>query len=335
MTSTARRTSTGRRQSPAPAPTCRTPCSGRRARPWPTPGSATPTATSTPTRSPTRVHLVARWARDAPARLPRPDRLGAPRRAGDDRLPAGWWGSEGNPQVDLAFPPPYPTDHRGVVSTFDVTPAPAPVLVSPDTRRVVTGSGGLRVRFHGRGGPHERVGLPPSDRSHDPVRLVSTRGRRDGVVRVRTAHLRPGRYDVVLTDRDQRPHRGPRSGLGLPAAQSRTPLLRPVGLPRRQPDHGELDPSTGQQPRLDRAVPVSPHLRRPRATISSTATPGPRSRAQRRSTAAATSVRARCRGRCRRASTSRACSSTTGTSRSAPRRGSGSPVRAPGRRSTC
>ena len=109
-------------------------------------------------------------------------------------------GEEGNPQVDLAFPAPYPTDHRGVVSTFDVTPAPAPVLVSPDTRRVVTGSGGLHVRFHGRGGPHEVVGLQPSGRAHGPLRLVSTGGRRDGVVRVRTAHLRPGRYDVVLAD---------------------------------------------------------------------------------------------------------------------------------------
>jgi endonuclease/exonuclease/phosphatase family metal-dependent hydrolase len=48
-------------------------------------------------------------------------------------------GERGNPQVDLAFRKPYPTDHRGVVSTFDVTPAPAPLIVSPGHRRVITG----------------------------------------------------------------------------------------------------------------------------------------------------------------------------------------------------
>ena len=109
-------------------------------------------------------------------------------------------GERGNPQVDLAFRPPYPTDHRGVVSSFDVTPAPAPVMVSPRDRRVITGPNALRVRFHARGLPGERVGLV----RHGSPRLlrgVSTIGRSNGVARVRTAHLRPGRYDVVLADR--------------------------------------------------------------------------------------------------------------------------------------
>ena len=110
-------------------------------------------------------------------------------------------GEQGNPQVDLAFPTPYPTDHRGVVSTFDVTPAAAPMLVSPGTRRVFSGSGGLRVRFHAHGLAGERVGLRPSGSSRGPIRLVSTQARADGVVRVRTARLAPGRYDVVLVDR--------------------------------------------------------------------------------------------------------------------------------------
>jgi endonuclease/exonuclease/phosphatase family metal-dependent hydrolase len=107
-------------------------------------------------------------------------------------------GERGNPQVDLAFKPPYPTDHRGVVSTFDVTPVAAPVMVSPATRRMITGSGGLRVRFHAVGQADEAIGLRPSGRSRAPVRMVSTGARQDGVVRIRTARLRPGRYDVVL-----------------------------------------------------------------------------------------------------------------------------------------
>jgi len=110
-------------------------------------------------------------------------------------------GERGNPQVDLAFKPPYPTDHRGVVSTFDVTPAPAPVMVSPRERRVIARAGILRVRFHAQGRPDEAVGLVKSGSGRKPVRLVTTHGRRDGVVLIRIdSHVRSGRYDVVLLD---------------------------------------------------------------------------------------------------------------------------------------
>jgi endonuclease/exonuclease/phosphatase family metal-dependent hydrolase len=109
-------------------------------------------------------------------------------------------GEKGNPQVDLAFPRPYPTDHRGVVSTFDVTPAPAPLMLSPAHRRVITGPDPLRVRFHARGGAHERVSLIRRGGSGKHLRGVSTEGRRDGVVRIRTAHLRAGRYRLLLSD---------------------------------------------------------------------------------------------------------------------------------------
>ncbi len=106
-------------------------------------------------------------------------------------------GEVGDPQADLQFPTPYPTDHRGVVSTFDVTPAAAPFAVSPGSRRVITGPDGLTVRFHARGRAHEKVGLLRHG-THQVLRGVGTAGRTDGLVHVRTAHLRPGRYDVVL-----------------------------------------------------------------------------------------------------------------------------------------
>lgn len=108
-------------------------------------------------------------------------------------------GERGHPQVDLAFRRPYPTDHRGVVSTFDVTPAPAPLIVSPAHRRVITGPA-LRVRFHAKGLPHESVSLMRRGGSGKRLRTVSTDGRSDGVVLVRTRHLRPGAYDLVLAD---------------------------------------------------------------------------------------------------------------------------------------
>ena len=107
-------------------------------------------------------------------------------------------GEKGNPQVDLAFPKPYPTDHRGVVSTFDLTPAPAPLIVAPKHRRVVIGSGKLAVRFHAKGGAHELIGLRRHAERGRPLHAVSTGGRQDGLVRLRTARLRPGRYDLVL-----------------------------------------------------------------------------------------------------------------------------------------
>jgi hypothetical protein len=106
-------------------------------------------------------------------------------------------GEQGNPQVDLAFPRPYPTDHRGVVSTFSVRPAKAPLLVSPRQRRVIQGPA-LRVRFHAAGRSHEVVTLQRRGQHGSPVQSVALGGRADGVVHLRTRHLRPGRYDVVL-----------------------------------------------------------------------------------------------------------------------------------------
>ena len=58
-------------------------------------------------------------------------------------------GETGNPQVDVATAGRFPTDHRGVVSTFEVAPPEAPPTVSPAARRVFVGAGSrLHVRFH-------------------------------------------------------------------------------------------------------------------------------------------------------------------------------------------
>jgi hypothetical protein len=111
-------------------------------------------------------------------------------------------GEKGNPQVDLAFPKPYPTDHRGVVSTFDITPAPAPLIVSPVRRRAIEGPQPHRVRFHALGLEHERIVLV---RPFDGKRVdrASTGGRRNGVVDLAIDRVRPGRYDVVLLGHGQ------------------------------------------------------------------------------------------------------------------------------------
>ena len=103
-------------------------------------------------------------------------------------------GERGNPQVDIALAGRFPTDHRGVVSTFEITPAPAPPTVSPSDRRVVAGDGSrLQVRFHGTGAAGEVVAIVGGPEA-------STGGRTSGAVSLPTSGLSSGRHDVVLRD---------------------------------------------------------------------------------------------------------------------------------------
>ena len=111
-------------------------------------------------------------------------------------------GETGNPQVDVALPGRFPTDHRGVVSTFEVTPPVAPLAVAPSERRVIVGAGRrLHVRFHGTGGAGEVVAVVPGSGADGRLLAVgSTGGRTSGDVALSTSRLRAGRYDVVLRD---------------------------------------------------------------------------------------------------------------------------------------
>ena len=55
---------------------------------------------------------------------------------------------------------PWPSDHRAVVATFDVTPAPMPVLVASDRRLVAIGED-VVVRWCRPGGTGERLTIEP------------------------------------------------------------------------------------------------------------------------------------------------------------------------------
>ena len=106
-------------------------------------------------------------------------------------------GEGGNPNVDIAVDP-WPSDHRGVVSTFDVTPAPMPILVAVESRSLEQGQT-LRVRFHAAGEAGEDVSLlrmgdavpPPRSR-----REAQSTGRSS----FPTADLLPGAYLARLVD---------------------------------------------------------------------------------------------------------------------------------------
>jgi endonuclease/exonuclease/phosphatase family metal-dependent hydrolase len=106
-------------------------------------------------------------------------------------------GEAGNPNVDIVVDP-WPSDHRGVVSTFDITPAPMPLLAAVESRSLEQGQT-LRVRFHAGGETGETVSLL---RVGDPVPAAtkSTGGAVDGTLSFPTADLRPGAYMARLID---------------------------------------------------------------------------------------------------------------------------------------
>jgi endonuclease/exonuclease/phosphatase family metal-dependent hydrolase len=98
-------------------------------------------------------------------------------------------GEGGNPNTDIAVDP-WPSDHRGIVSTFNVTPATMPVLVAVEQRSLEQGQT-LRVRFHGGAS----VALV---RGSTTVASKSTGGAADGTLSFATANLAPGAYQAVL-----------------------------------------------------------------------------------------------------------------------------------------
>jgi hypothetical protein len=102
-------------------------------------------------------------------------------------------GEGGSPNTDIAVDP-WPSDHRGIVSTFNLTPAPMPVLVAVQERSLEQGQT-LWVRFHATGTTGERVALV---RGSTTATSKSTGGAVDGTLSFATATLAPGAYQAVL-----------------------------------------------------------------------------------------------------------------------------------------
>jgi hypothetical protein len=98
-------------------------------------------------------------------------------------------GEGGNPNSDIAVDP-WPSDHRGIVSTFDVAPAPMPVLVAVEERSRDQGQT-LHVRFHGGAS----VALV---RGSTTAATKPTGGAADGTLSFATSNLVPGAYQAVL-----------------------------------------------------------------------------------------------------------------------------------------
>ncbi len=102
-------------------------------------------------------------------------------------------GERDNPLVDVVVEP-WPSDHRAVVSTFSVVPAPAPVLVAAYPRLLTVG-GTLRVTFHADPDPGASLALVRRGRV---VGGEPTGGALDGTLELSTAGLAPGMLAVQL-----------------------------------------------------------------------------------------------------------------------------------------
>jgi endonuclease/exonuclease/phosphatase family metal-dependent hydrolase len=105
-------------------------------------------------------------------------------------------GEPGGPDVDVAHDP-YPTDHRGVVSTFRVTPANPDPFAAVASRRVFVGQD-LTVHVHGAGARVVLVlaGQGPSA----ALASRSTGGTDEADLSFSTSGLAPGAHDALLLD---------------------------------------------------------------------------------------------------------------------------------------
>jgi endonuclease/exonuclease/phosphatase (EEP) superfamily protein YafD len=106
---------------------------------------------------------------------------------------------ESRANADLVIDP-WPSDHRAVVSTFDVTPAPAPVFVAAHRERSRTGAP-LEVSFHSPGAPGEHVALvDPSTGAVVADAPIGPPPAADGTIALATAGVPQGPYAISLLD---------------------------------------------------------------------------------------------------------------------------------------
>jgi hypothetical protein len=108
-------------------------------------------------------------------------------------------GETGGPDVETGFDP-WPTDHRGVLSTFIVTPATPAPFVAPAERRVFVGDP-LAVRYRTAAGTGQSVAIVPAGAGPSAAVAavpVGPPAARDGMATFATAAIQPGDYDVVL-----------------------------------------------------------------------------------------------------------------------------------------
>lgn len=112
-------------------------------------------------------------------------------------------GERGHPDVSLSVTP-WPSDHRAVLSVFNVTPAPAPVLVTVNDQRLVEPGDDLRVYYRRTVPEDGEIVLTPADATV-PVRaraLLCACSPASGSTTLDTAALAPGVYAIRMRGAD-------------------------------------------------------------------------------------------------------------------------------------
>ncbi|HEY3212426.1 MAG TPA: endonuclease/exonuclease/phosphatase family protein [Actinomycetota bacterium] len=108
-------------------------------------------------------------------------------------------GEEGGSGVELGFDP-WTSDHRAVVSTFDVTPVPMPVMVSVSEALLTQGD--PLIMAYRAPASDGAVAVVPSEADIGSPVLTEEITRSSGSFDVDTAELEPGGYDAALTGGD-------------------------------------------------------------------------------------------------------------------------------------
>jgi hypothetical protein len=113
------------------------------------------------------------------------------------------WGEEGGQDEGVMRTiTPWPSDHRAIVSTFDVTPAAPPILVTTAHRLFHTGDE-VPVSFHAPGDAGAQVAVVAAGDTPDAALDEQPTGDgspTDGTVTFASDGWKAGAYDAVLTD---------------------------------------------------------------------------------------------------------------------------------------
>ena len=126
-------------------------------------------------------------------------------------------GEPGGPDVDVEVGP-WPSDHRGVVSTFRVAPAAPPAFVGV-TGRLIDRGHPLKVWFGTRTAADRVAIVHAGDPASAALLSQPTGGALHGKPVFPTAGLSPGAYDAVLADASGRVTARMRVWVKAPAAK--------------------------------------------------------------------------------------------------------------------
>ena len=108
-------------------------------------------------------------------------------------------GERGGPEVTFGVSP-WPSDHRAVMSTFEVTPGPLPVMVAVSPQVATVGQNVTATYKAADGGAKSlvvvRSGGTPADALESPA--LATGAETNGSAQIATQALSPGDYEVLL-----------------------------------------------------------------------------------------------------------------------------------------